>query len=173
MEGFEAENYVGQNYITVKANLEAKGINVILEEEEHTEEDNIEKDKVLKQDIEEGKKLVSGDTITLTVSKIITVYPDFVSEDWAINDIQKFCDENGVTLQTITKETNAYNDGSIISQSRTAGSKVMSGVTLKITVAKKIEQTETSTTPDNNKNISESTSSTSSTTNSSSTGLSQ
>lgn len=146
MDGFEAENYVGQNYITVKANLEAKGVNVIIEEEEHTEEDNIEKDKVLKQDVDEGEKLVSGDTITLTVSKIITIYPDFVSEDWAIADIQKFCDENGITLQTITKETNAYNDGSIISQSRTAGSKVMSGVTLKITVAKKL-QTETSTTP--------------------------
>jgi len=136
-EGFEAENYVGQNYLTVKAILEGKKIKVELEEEEHTkEETEIKENIILKQDIEVGTKLVPGDKITLTIPKFIITYPDFVNEVYTVEEVEKFCKENGVTLVKKEKESSTDKDGSIIYQSRTAGTKVVSGTSLTITVSK-------------------------------------
>jgi len=136
-EGFEAENYVGQNYLTVKAILEGKKIVVETDEEEHTkDETEIKENIILKQDVEVGKKLVPGDKITLTIPKFIVNYPDFVNEVYTIEEVEKFCKENGVTLVKKEKESSTDKDGSIIYQSRTAGTKVVSGTTLTITVSK-------------------------------------
>lgn len=136
-EGFEAENYVGQNYLTVKAILEGKKIKVELDEEEHTkDETEIKENIILKQDIEEGTKLVPGDKITLTIPKFIVTYPDFVNEVYTVEEVEKFCKENGVTLVKKEKESSTDKDGSIIYQSREAGTKVVSGTTLTITVSK-------------------------------------
>ena len=68
------------------------------------------------------------------------VYPDFVSEDYSVSGVEKFCEEKGVNLEITYKETNEYPEGKILTQSRSAGSKVVSGVNLRITVAKKIEE---------------------------------
>ena len=48
-----------------------------------------------------------------------------------------FCDEYNIDLTISYQETDQYNEGTIISQSRLEGVKVMSGTSLKITVAKK------------------------------------
>lgn len=136
MEGILAEDYVGENYVTVKTVLEAKGINVEFDEQEFTEDDNVDKDKILKQDIEKGTKLVPGDTITFTIPEIILVYPDFVNDDYDVDKATIFCEDNGVTLDITYKETNEYPEGSIIAQSRAAGTKVVKGVSIRITVAK-------------------------------------
>ena len=136
-EGFEAENYVGQNYLTVKAILEGKKIKVELDEEEHTkDETEIKENIILKQDVEVGTKLIPGDKITLTIPKFIVNYPDFVNEVYTVEEVEKFCKENGVTLVKKEKESSTDKDGSIIYQSRTAGTKVVSGTTLTITVSK-------------------------------------
>lgn len=136
----EIEDYTGQDYETVKKELEDKGIIVEMKEEEHSEDDNLEEGSIIAQDIEEGEKLKDGDVITFTVVKMITVYPDFVNEGYTLAKVQSFCDKNGITLDATEKETNEVSEGSIIYQSRTAGSKVISGVTLKVTVAKKIAE---------------------------------
>jgi len=136
-EGFAVENYVGQNYLTVKAILEGKGVTVTTKAEEHTkDETNIVENIILAQDIEVGKKLVKGDTITLTIPSFITVYPDFVNEVYTLTQVQEFCTKNGITLVTKEKESTTDKDGTVIYQSRKAGDKVVSGATLTITVSK-------------------------------------
>lgn len=136
-EGFDAENYVGQNYLTVKAILEGKKITVELAEEEHSkDETEIKENIILAQDVEVGKKLVPGDKITLTIPKFIVTYPDFVNEVYTIKEVEEFCKKNGVTLVTKEKESSTDKDGSIVYQSRKAGTKVVSGTTLTVTVSK-------------------------------------
>ena len=136
--GINLDNYVGKNYYEIKGILEAKGIYVLVEKKEVSEKD---KDKykeniILEQKPESGTKVVEGDTVTLYIPDIITEYPDFVAENWPLSDIQTFCDEYNIKLVTEYKESTTQKDGTIISQSRAKGTKVMGNTTLKIVVAK-------------------------------------
>ena len=140
----EIEDYTGEDYKKIKKELEEKGIIVEIKEEEHSDADSLKEGTIIEQSVSEGEKLKDGDTIILTVVKMITVYPDFVNEGYTLEQVESFCDKNSITLETVEKETNDAKEGSIIYQSRTAGSKVISGVTLKVTVAKKIPEVEVS-----------------------------
>jgi len=73
----------------------------------------------------------------------ITTYPNFVAEGWTVEDIGKFCDEYGLSLTVVEEETSLYPAGRVIMQSRNPESRVIAGVSLKITVAKEpiIEET--------------------------------
>jgi len=139
----KVEDYKDKKIEAVKHSLEQLGIHVIEEEKEITKDDNIEDGTIVEQDIKAGEKLGKGDSITLTVAKVITVYPDFVMEGYTLEQVQTFCEDNGIVLQVTEKETNDYKENSIISQSRTSGTKVVKGVTLRITVAKKMPVVET------------------------------
>ena len=75
----------------------------------------------------------------------MTEYPDFVLEKWTEETVREFCEENGIVLNVEYKESNDYINGNVISQSRSKGTKVVSGTTLKITVAKEIVTTTTTT----------------------------
>ena len=131
------KDYTNQDFEVVKKQLEKLGLNVLEKEKELTKDDNVEEGVIVSQDVEAGKKLTKGDTITLTVAKIIVVYPDFVNENYTLEDVEVFCEDNEITLNSVAKETNDYPENSIISQSRTAGTKVVKGVTLRVTYAKK------------------------------------
>lgn len=137
-EKMEMEDYTGSLYESIKAILELKGLVVIKEDKEVTTEENIKEGTIVEQDVKAGTKLEEGDTIIFKVAKLMDVYPDFVNEDYSLSGVEAFCEEKGVNLQITYKETNDYPDGKIITQSRSAGSKVVSGVNLRITVAKKI-----------------------------------
>lgn len=132
--GYVIENYIGQNYHTVKATLEANGLVVELKEEEHTEDDGIDSNVVIAQDIEVGEELKDGETITLTIPKIVTIYPDF-TVDYTIETVRSFCKTNKITLEEATVETTSYKEGAIISQTIQAGTVVGEGDTLKVVVA--------------------------------------
>lgn len=160
LEGFLSENYVGKNYIEVKTMLETRGIKVVLEEKEITkkemeEKEDIKENTVLKQDIEVGKELKKGDTVTLTIPKVIVTYPDFTDGTWTKDKIQQFCDENKIKLEIKTISTNDHPDGTIYSQDRASDTKVVAGVKLTITITKKPEEPKPTTpepvdpTPDN------------------------
>ena len=148
---YEIKNYTGMNVYEVKATLEAKGINVIVETKEVTEEENYKENTIISQSVEAGKKLKKGETITLTIPDFVTVYPDFVTEGWTVDNVQKFCDEHGVTLNVKYEETDSYPEGTIISQSRVAGTKVVENTPLTITVAKAKPKEETPTVDDDKK----------------------
>ncbi|MFV0250102.1 MAG: Stk1 family PASTA domain-containing Ser/Thr kinase [Bacilli bacterium] len=142
-EGISLENYVGKDYNIVLEQLEKEGIIVSSKNKEVSEAEALEENIIIEQSIAEGNKLISGDSIEFTIVKIITVYPNFVTEDWSVNGVQDFCDKNGISLEVTYNESTTVAENTIMTQSRVAGSKVVSGVTLRITVSKKVvEETE-------------------------------
>ena len=143
IDGKAIEDYKDRDIEEIKPELESLGINVIINYEEHPEKDNLKDGIIVSQDKEAGTILKKGNTIIFQVIKIITTYPDFVSEDYSIDGVKKFCEDNGITLNITYKETSDKTEGTILSQSRAAGTKVMSGVTLRIEVAKKVATVET------------------------------
>ena len=147
-EKIEIEDYTNKDIDSVKYILEKAGIHIIEEEKEITKDDNIKEGTIVEQDIKKGEKLGKGDSITLTVAKIITVYPDFVNEGYTLDQVTSFCEDNGIVLQSTAKETSDYKENTIITQSRTAGSKVVKGVTLRVTYAKAPAKVETPKTDD-------------------------
>lgn len=142
-ESFTLDNYVDKDCETVKYLLEEKGLIVNMEEKEVTEDDNIKEGTIISQSISENEEVKKGDTITFEVAKIITVYPDFVNEAYTLSGVEEFCNKHGITLESNAKETNDFTENTILTQSRTAGTKVVSGVTLRVTYAKKKATTTT------------------------------
>ena len=134
-EGIVLENYVGSNYYEIKGKLEASEIKVTVEKKE-VKDKTLKENTIIEQYPAAGTKVVKGDTVKLVIPDVITNYPNFVSEGWKIEDIETFCSEYGITLTVVEEETDAYSAGTVIKQSRSADTKVISGATLKITVAK-------------------------------------
>lgn len=141
-EGIVLENYVGLNYYEIKGKLEASEIKVTVEKKEVNDK-TLKENTIIEQYPAAGTKVVKGDTVKLIIPDVITNYPNFVSEGWKVDDIETFCSEYGITLTVVEEETDAYPAGTVIKQSRSADTKVISGATLKITVAKKKQTTNT------------------------------
>lgn len=147
-EKIELEDYTGKNALEIKGSLEAQGFTVNIEPKDVDDKKNSEENIIISQEPKAGTEVKEGDTITLYVPNIITEYPDFVSEKWNYNDIQTFCDEYGLSLKVEYEESINYVAGTVIKQSRAAGSKVTQGVTITITIAK---APSTVTTPNDDK----------------------
>ena len=141
------EDYTGQNVDYVRGTLQAKGLKVLVETEDidpEDEDNNYEADVIMKQSVEEGKNLAKGDTITLYVPNIKKVYPDFTNGTYTVSDILDFCseykitctfkDSDGKKLGITDDNAFEYNDYSITSQNRSAGSKVTTGANLTIKI---------------------------------------
>ena len=60
----------------------------------------------LKQSVKAGKKLTKGETITFTIAKVIVTYPDFVNENYTLEQVQKFCEENDFIIVMISHVDN-------------------------------------------------------------------
>lgn len=134
-EEFELENYVGYDYSDAKEALEELDLEVDVQKKQ-VNDTSIAENKVLEQFPSAGEKVKSGDTVTIYIPEIVLVYPDFVAENWSVSQVKSFCDKNGVTLTTAYEETDTYEPGTIISQSRAAGSTVVGGSSIKIVIAK-------------------------------------
>ena len=150
---YEIEDYTGKNYIEVKTILETKyELDVTIEKIEPEEGKEYEEQEIIKQDKEVGTKVAKGDKITLYVPKIVDEYPNFVDEDWTIDGISEFCESKGIVLTLVPKPTTEYQENTIISQSRAAGTNIVKGATLKIVYAVKYEEEKkTDETTDDNK----------------------
>ena len=150
---YEIEDYTGKNYIEVKTILETKyELDVSVEKIEPEEGKEYEEQEIIKQDKEVGTKVAKGDKITLYVPKIVDEYPNFVDEDWTIDGISEFCESKGIVLTLVPKPTTEYQENTIISQSRAAGTNIVKGATLKIVYAVKYEEEKkTDETTDDNK----------------------
>lgn len=131
------EDYTGKNYIEVKTLLESMyQIKVNIEKKDI--EDNASKyqeQEIIGQSVAAGQTLGEGDSITLYIPNIIDGYPDFVTEGWTVDDVKNFCNQYNITLTIDYKETSDYAAGTILSQSRSSDTPIVSGTTLKITVA--------------------------------------
>lgn len=148
-ENVEIKDYTGLVYTDVKKELENKGINVKIKTEEHDKTDEKYKENVIiSQDVVEGSTLKVGESLTLVIPKLITVYPDFVNGGYTVNDLEDFCSANSVNLVKEYRETTSYSEGTILEQSRAAGTKVYSKVTLKVVIASLPKKQENNTDAD-------------------------
>ena len=137
-EKVKIEDYVGQDYNRVQAKLEVAGLNVLIETKDVSDRKKYEGKEsiIIDQSSKKGTTLVQGDTITLYIPNLPKQYPNFITEGYTLKQIQSWCKENNIILN-ITEEESTQETGTIIYQSRTAGSDVVSGADLQIKVAKK------------------------------------
>ena len=135
----EIEDYVGKNYNEVKGKLEALNIKVYVESKDIPEDadaNDYEEGIIMEQSVEPGEKLSEGDSITLYIPKLDNKYPDFVLDEYSITEVEEFAEDYDINLTIEYEETTEYEPGTIIRQSRAAGTTVVSGAKLTITVAK-------------------------------------
>ena len=137
--GYLIKDYKGKNCYEIQAELKFQGIEVIIEKKDISDiedKENLDPNQIIDQSVEPNKKLDKNDKIILYIPDIVTEYPDFVEEKWTEETVKDFCDENGIVLSVEYEETKDHIKGTVIKQSRPKGTKVISGLDLKITVAK-------------------------------------
>lgn len=140
----EIEDYTGSSYLEVKGRLEALGLNVLIERQdvEETDDNNYEDGVIIDQSIEAGEKVSVGTNITLYIPNVVTYYPDFTDGTYTIDDIEDFADTYELELTVTYQQTNDYEAGTIIKQSRPEGQRVVAGQSLTITVAEALSDEE-------------------------------
>ena len=138
-ETIALEDYTDKNAIEVKTLLETKYELKVTIEKKEPNDDQKEKDEntIIGQSLEKGSRVKKGDQLVLYVPDVYDKFPDMAGEGWSLSDVETFCSEYGLILEKSEQETTAYADGAIISQSRTAGTKIVKGTTLRVTVAVK------------------------------------
>ena len=134
------EDYKGKNFEEVKKKLEKSDITVLSVTKEVSKSENVKENEILSQDIKPGEKLGKGDTITFTIPNIYTAYPNFTDGTYTVADIEKYCTDYGLTLDTTYVEDSTSQNGTIIYQNQTPGSKVSKGANLRIKVVKNPEK---------------------------------
>ena len=148
-ETFEIQNYIGENYIEVQTILETQyGLDVTVEKRDVDASDReYDEQEVIGQSLAAGSKVKEGDSIILYIPNIVDTFPDMAGLGWGLADAEAFCDKYGLTISVEYQETTAYEEGKIIDQSRAAGSPIVKGQTLTVTIAQKPKQTTTPSTP--------------------------
>lgn len=152
-ETFALEDYTGQNYIEVKTILTTKyALKVNIEKKDVSSEDKeYDEQEIIGQSLAAGSQVKSGDSITLYIPNIVDEFPNMVDLGWNLEDAEAFCTKYGLIISVKEEETNAYAEGKVIEQSRAAGSPIVKGQTLKVTVAVKPKEKEEPKTNDNTK----------------------
>ena len=140
------EDYTGQNSIQVQTLLNTKyGIIVKIEKKEPDEKDKdkeFDEDEIIGQNLAQGSEVKKGEELIIYVPDIKTKFPDFIEEKWSLSDIQSFCDNYGLKLQTEEVEvapSAGYADGEIMNTNRAKGTDIIKGTTLRVKVAKVVK----------------------------------
>lgn len=143
----KVEDYTGQNAYEVKAKLELLGIKVTIEEKEVEDSSSYtnKKQLVIDQSVKQGEKLSKGEKIVLYIPKILSTYPDMVTDSWTLDRATEFCEKYGLTIKVTYKESDGE-ENIILAQSPKAGEEVFDGETFKVVISKKPEATTTTTT---------------------------
>lgn len=141
------EDYTGKNYIEIQTLLKnVHGLEVKIEKKDVELTDDIDDQIIIDQSLTAGVEVKAGDKITLYIPNVYEEYPDFVNEEWSIDDIKAFCDKYNLTLTIAYEQTDDYEPGAIMRQSRVAKTKIVNGASLKITVAKEMDKSSIDTT---------------------------
>ena len=137
--GFIMEDFTGKNYLTVQGTLEAYGILVLIERET-VEDTDIDANQIIRQLVEAGEKVSSGDTVILYIPDIVVKYPDFTDGTYTKADVEDFCNQYSITCKFVEDNTGkGHKDGDIIKQSKPKGYTVTAGTTITITIYKQEE----------------------------------
>ncbi len=137
VEKVVVEDYTGKNYIEIKTKLEMSGIEVTVEEKEVDSSKKYDAQEIIGQSVKAGEELKEKDKIILYIPSAVEKYPDIVQEGWSVEETEKWAKEKGITLKKEYQETDSYEVGTIIKQSRAKDTVITKGATLKITIAKK------------------------------------
>lgn len=129
------ENYVGSNYLEIKGKLEALGVRVIVEKKTVESGTTAEENIILDQSPKEGERVAEGDYVTLYIPEVDT-YPDFTNGSYTYDDVVEYLEKYNVTINKVEQEDSEHAPGVVIGQNRTAGSRIVSGASITITVAK-------------------------------------
>ena len=114
-----------------KSWADTNGIKYEIKEEFNND---VEKDKIIKTSIEEGKTINLNDTITIYVSKGIAVkVPDFSGN--TKSEVQKECDNLGLSCSFTEEYSSSITSGKVIKQSVAAGTEISKGDKITITIA--------------------------------------
>lgn len=128
------EDYKNANYLEVKGKLEALGVQVLVEKKETTDE-NVEENTVIDQTPAAGEKVSVGDYVTLYIPNV-DKYPDFTNGTYTYDDVVDYLKKYNVTVNKVEKEDSSVSPGIVIGQSRAEGTRIVSGTSVTITVAK-------------------------------------
>lgn len=139
----ELDDYVGQNVYEVKAKLELEGIVVLVEEKEVEDSSKYEgkEQLIIEQSKESGDLLASGEKIILYIPKIISKYPDMVTDGWSLDRATEFCEKHGIVLKVTYKETDEVEENIILAQSPKKDEEIYENDTFKVVVSKKVTTT--------------------------------
>ena len=156
-EKVKIEDYKGKDYLKVQAKLEVEGLNVLVETKvvENKKDYEGKENEIIDQSAAAGSSIAKGETITLYIPYLPKEYPNFVTENYSLKDVQKFCTENKINL-SVEEEESDETPGKVIYQSRPQGADVVEGATLIIKVAKKKSVDNTTNNTANQTNNSES-----------------
>ena len=134
---YEMEDFTGKNYYEVQGILRPYEFNIVIEKIDVEDKEGLDKDTVIKQEPSVGTKMSKGEKVTLYIPNIVDTYPNFVEEAWTLEEIQNFCDEYGINVTFVPKETEEFTENTIIKQDRQPGDPIIKGANLKITYATK------------------------------------
>ena len=141
----EIEDYTGENFNEVKGRLEALNLVVYMDYYNLADDEDpndYEEGIIVNQSVKAGEKLSEGDSITLYVPKLDNKYPDFVADQYTLTEVEEFAEDYNINLNIVYQDTTEYEPGTIINQSRPAGSNVINGARLTVTVAREPQETE-------------------------------
>jgi len=142
-ETYIIEDYTGKNYIEIETLLKNMyKLDVKVEKKEVEIKDDTDTQAIIDQSLKAGTKVKEGDKITLYIPDAYEKYPDFVNEEWTVEDIKAFCEKYNLKLTIAYSKTDVYNEGKIIYQSRAAKSEIVKGASLKITIAKPLDSSD-------------------------------
>ena len=144
------EDYTGKNYLEVQGALKALGVQVIVEKR-NVDIEKYEENAVIEQSPKAGEKVAEGDYVTLYIPNY-DVYPDFTTGNYTYDDVVEYLKDYNVTVNKREQEDSAHSPGTVIGQSREAGSSIQSGASITITVAKTPEASSGSDEEDNTEN---------------------
>jgi serine/threonine-protein kinase len=143
-EVFKLDDYVGKNYIEVKTTLEkVYKMKVKVENKDVEITEGMDTSLIIEQSIPAGTEIEVNEQnptkITLYIPEAYDKYPDFVNEEFSLDDINAFAEKYKIKLDIRYKESDEP-EGKIIAQSREPKSKIIEGTTLIITIASKPKQ---------------------------------
>ncbi len=135
-EKYEVADLTGENAEAQKEILETMyGLKVTIEKRAVDNPDDYDEGEIIDQSVQPGNTLVKGDSIILYVADIEDVYPNMVEDGWTVDDVKAFCEKYNIKLTIDYQATSQYTEGTLISQSRSPKTPIVSGSTLKIVVA--------------------------------------
>ena len=133
---YEMENFVGRNYIEVRTILErVNKLFVEIIEEEVEDTSTYTEGQIIRQEPVAGERLIVGGKVTLYIPDMAAAYPDFTTGDYSLVDIEAFAAKYNLNLKVEYKQTDLYEQGSIIDQTPKAGTTIINGMSLKIVIA--------------------------------------